>query len=319
LKRYKCSDTAGLLAAVILVFTVFSCLYPNMLTLFNIKNIFVQVSTTAIAAAGMTFAMTAGVFDLSIGSIQALLSVIIAQVGLQFGLATGISAAAAAAVFCGVINGLVVVKLKIQAFAATLVTMIILRGAAVLLAHGKEIPIYNMGSIKFFSSGTILEIPVPIVMMILVYAVSFAAYEYTEFGMYMRSVGSNLKAAEISGICTGKYLILAFVCTAVGTVFSTVITTSQIMFGKGTIGEDFAMDVITTVVLGGTVLTGGKGNLFGTLAASLLIAVIKNGLNIGGMNTYYQQLVIGIVFIAALVFNNGKNLHAFRKKTEGRE
>ena len=78
------------------------------------------------------------------------------------------------------------------------------------------------------------------------------------------------------------------------------------------------MDVITTVVLGGTVLTGGKGNLFGTMAASLLIAVIKNGLNISGVNTYYQQLVIGIVFIAALVLNNGKNLQIFGEKTERR-
>lgn len=318
MKRFRFSDTAGLFGAIILVFIIFSCLQPNMLTPFNIKNIFVQVSITAIAAAGMTFAMTAGVFDLSIGSIQALLSVVIARIGLQFGLAAGITAAFAVAVFCGIINGVIVVNLKIQAFAATLVTMIVIRGIAILLAHGKEIPIYNMNSIKFFSSGTILGIPVPIIIMILVYAVSFIVYEYTEFGMYMRSVGSNLRASTVSGINTGKYLIFAFVCTAVGTVFSTVIMTSQIMFGKGTVGEDFAMDVITTVVLGGTVLTGGKGNLFGTMAASLLIAVIKNGLNISGVNTYYQQLVIGIVFIAALVLNNGKNLQIFGEKTERR-
>lgn len=317
MKLKKYSDSLGLVAVVILLYLVFSCVQPKMLTLFNIKSILVQVSITAIAAAGMTFAMTAGVFDLSIGSIQALLSVVIAQVGLRYGLAAGILAAVMVALLCGILNGLIVVKLKIQAFAATLVTMIIIRGIAILISEGKEIPIYSMGVIKIFSSGNLLGIPVPIIIMAVVYAVSIVLYYQTEFGMRMRSVGSNPGASAVSGIKTDKYLILAFICTAGLTVLSTIITTSQVMFGKGTIGEDFAMDVITTVVLGGTVLAGGKGNLTGTLAAAILVAVIKNGLNITGVNTYYQQMVIGTIFILALIMNNIKVLRAGRWKAGG--
>ncbi len=317
MKLKKNSDTLGLLLVMIVLFLVFAFLQPNMLTLFNIKSILVQVSITAIAAAGMTFAMTAGVFDLSIGSIQALLSVVLAQIGLRFGLTAGILAAFMVALLCGLLNGLIVVRLKIQAFAATLVTMIIIRGIAILMAEGKEIPIYNMSDIKFFSSGKLFGIPVPIIIMTAVYILSFLLYEQTEFGMRMRSVGSNPRASAVSGIKTEKYLMLSFVCTAVMTVLSTIIMTSQVMFGKGTIGEDFAMDVITTVVLGGTVLTGGKGNLSGTLAAAILIAVIKNGLNITGVNSYYQQMVIGAVFILALIMNNVKVLRANGQKTRG--
>ena len=105
----------------------------------------------------------------------------------------------------------------------------------------------------------------------------------------------------------------AFVLTAVTAVFSSLIKTAQVMFGKATIGEDFALDVMTTVILGGTVITGGKGNLTGTLIASVLIAVIKNGLNINNVNSYYQQLAIGIILIFALVVNGMKSMKNARQ------
>ena len=302
------SENISLGAVIIVLFAVFSVMQPNMMTAFNIKNILVQVSLTAIAAAGMTFAYTAGVFDRSIGSILALVSVVVARVATAAGLFPAILAAFAIAVMVGIINGLIVTKLQIQAFAATLVTMILIRGIAVLLANGADVPLYSMTSVKFISSGSVAGIPLPILLTILVYACAYFIYHATAFGMKIRSVGSNSDASRISGIKTNRMIVAAFVLTAVTAVFSSLIKTAQVMFGKATIGEDFALDVMTTVILGGTLITGGKGNLTGTLIASILIAVIKNGLNINNVNSYYQQLVIGVILIFALVVNGIKTM-----------
>ncbi|MGI6011615.1 MAG: ABC transporter permease [Ruminococcus sp.] len=307
------SENISLAAVVVLLFIIFSILQPNMMTVFNIKNILVQVSLTAIAAAGMTFAYTAGVFDMSVGSILALVSVVVAKVATTAGVFPAIVAAFVIAVIVGVVNGLIVTKLGIQAFAATLVTMILIRGIAVLMADGADVPLYSVNAIKFISSGTILGIPFPILLTVLIYAVSYFLYYKTAFGMKIRSVGSNGDASRISGIRTERMVLAAFVMTAVTAVFSSLIKTAQVMFGKATIGEDFALDVMTTVILGGTVITGGKGNLTGTLIASVLIAVIKNGLNINNVNSYYQQLAIGLILIFALVFNGMKSMKNARQ------
>ena len=309
-KLSRQSENISLVAVIVVLFIIFTILQPNMMTLFNIKNILVQVSLTAIAAAGMTFAYTAGVFDMSVGSILALISVVVAKVATTAGVVPAIGAAFLIAVVVGILNGLIVTKLGIQAFAATLVTMILIRGIAVLMADGADVPLYSVNAIKFISSGTILGIPFPIILTVLVYAASYFLYYKTEFGMKIRSVGSNGDASRISGIRT---ITAAFVLTAVTAVFSSLIKTAQVMFGKATIGEDFALDVMTTVILGGTVITGGKGNLTGTLIASVLIAVIKNGLNINNVNSYYQQLAIGIILIFALVFNGMKSMKNARQ------
>lgn len=311
-------ENLSLVAVIVVLFIGFTILQPNMMTAFNIKNILVQVSLTAIAAAGMTFAYTAGVFDMSVGAILALISVVVAKVATTAGIIPALIIAFVIGIVVGIVNGLIVTKLGIQAFAATLVTMILIRGFAVLLADGADIPLYSLEGIKFISSGTILGIPFPILMMIAVYLVSFFIYNKTALGMQIRSVGSNQEASRISGIRTDRMVIAAFILTAVTAVCSSLIKTAQVMFGKATIGEDFALDVMTCVILGGTSITGGRGNLTGTLIASILIAVIKNGLNINNVNSYYQQLTIGIILILALIFNGVKAMKSEQKvKREG--
>lgn len=312
------SENISLAVVIVVLFAVFTILQPNMMTVFNIKNILIQVSLTAIAAAGMTFAYTAGVFDMSVGSILALVSVVVAKIATTVGVFPAIIAAVVIAVLVGLLNGLIVTKLGIQAFAATLVSMILIRGVAVLLADGADIPLYSMAAIKFISSGSILGIPFPIILTIVVYVISYFLYYKTEFGMKIRSVGSNAEASRISGIRTERMILAAFILTAVTAVLSSLIKTAQVMFGKATIGEDFALDVMTTVILGGTSINGGRGNLTGTLIAAILIAVIKNGLNINNVNSYYQQLAIGVILILALIFNGVKAMkNAQQVKREG--
>lgn len=316
-KRRIDFNTLSLLVVTVALFIIFTILQPNMATVFNIRNILVKVSLTAIAAAGMTFAYTAGVFDMSIGSILALVSVFMAKVASTKGLLPAIIIGVAVGVAVGIANGLIVTKLHIQAFAATLVSMIIIRGIAVLMSSGADIPLYGMTSVKFISSGTVFGIPFPIILMVLVYAVCYFVYYKTAFGMKVRSVGSNKAAAHTSGIKVDRIVIAVFVLTALTAVVSSFMKTAQVMFGKASIGEDFALEVMTTVVLGGTAIKGGSGNLTGSLIASILITVIRNGLNLLNVNTYYQQLVIGIVFILALILNGIREMRAQSKLKEG--
>ena len=316
----KQSQNISLIVVIVILIIVFTMLQPNMLTLFNIKNILVQVSLTAIAGAGMTFAYTAGVFDMSIGSMLALTSIIIAKVVTTWGLFPAILISIAIAVLVGLFNGLIVTKLNIQPFAATLVTMILLRGCAMLMSQGADISLYTFSEVKFISSGSILGVPFPVVLMILVYVIAFFIYYETELGMQMRSVGSNSTSAKISGINTDKIVSIAFVMTALTTVMASFIKTAQVMFGKSSIGEDFPLSIMTVTILGGTLVTGGYGNLAGTLISAILIAVIKNELNINNVNSYYQDLVIGTILVLALVFNGIKTLREERRiKSEGQQ
>lgn len=302
------TQNISLIVVIAVLLFVFSILQPNMLTLFNIKNILVQVSLTAIAGVGMTFAYTAGVFDMSIGSMLALISIIIAKTVTTWGLLPAILVTIITAIVIGLINGLIVTKLKIQAFAATLITMILIRGMAMLMAGGADISLYSYKSVKFISSGSILGVPFPVILTILVNAAAFFIYYKTKLGMQIRSVGSNLTASRISGIKTDKIIIISFIMTALTTVIASFIKTAQVMFGKSSIGEDFPLTIMTVVILGGTSVSGGYGNLAGTLISAILIAVIKNGLNINNVSSYYQDFVIGMILIFALVYSGIKSL-----------
>lgn len=312
------TQNISLIVVILILLAVFTALQPNMLTFFNIQNILIQVSLTAIVGAGMTFAYTAGVFDMSVGSTLALISIIVAKSVTLWGLLPAILLSIVAGLLVGLANGLIVTKLKIQAFAATLVTMILVRGTAMLLAQGADVSLYSYKSIKFISSGSVLGIPFPVFLTILVFILSFFIYYKTKLGMQMRSVGSNPSASRISGINTDRVVILSFIMTSLTTVLASFIKTAQVLFGKSSIGEDFPLDIMTVVILGGTSVSGGYGNLAGTLIAATLIAIIKNGLNINNVSSYYQDLIIGLILIVALVFSGIKSLQEEKKvKMEG--
>ncbi|MBR2188427.1 MAG: ABC transporter permease [Eubacterium sp.] len=313
----KQSETLSLAVVIVILVVVFSILNSNMLTIFNLKNVLVQASLTAIAAAGMTFAYTAGVFDMSVGSLLALTSVLLAKLVIAYNLGAAVAAGIALAVITGTINGLIVTKIKVQAFAATLVTMILIRGIAVLISDGTDVSLFAYSSVKFISSGTIFMIPFPIILTAAVYLISGFIYHFTTLGMKIRAIGSNMESARISGINTDLVIIQAFIMTSVTAVIASFINTAQVMFGKATIGENFPLDVMTIVILGGTSINGGYGNLKGSLVASLLVAIIKNGLNINNVNSYFQNLVIGIILISALVYNGVKEKRAAKNVRRG--
>jgi ribose transport system permease protein len=291
-------------AVAAVTLAVFAILTPKILSGANIVNLLTNAATVAIAAAGMTFAITGGGFDLSIGSTLALTTCILGKLIPQIGLWGAIAVALAVGAGLGAMNGVIITKFRIQTFVATLSTMIIFRGLALIYTQGHDATLYSYLDIKVFTGGDILKLPVPIVLTALVFLAAFAVYRWTPFGVRVRSIGSNIAASRISGIRVDRTLIGIFVITSVTTVLSGTLLTSQLLTGNGRVGQGFELEAITATILGGTSLSGGRGNIWGTLVAALLLTIIANGLNLMGLPDQYQRLAKGLIFIVALTFDS---------------
>lgn len=290
----------GIFFLFIIIFGVFTILIPRIASPVNLLNILVQSSIVSIAAAGMTLAITSGGFDLSVGSVYALVTCVLGKVTPSSGLAAAILAALAVSVLCGLINGLIITKLRVQTFVATLATMIIFRGAAFIYTGGRDVELYGLPAIKIFTAGRVWGLPVPLLMTLAVFTVIYLLYRYTPFGLHVRAIGSNEPATITSGIRVDRIKIWVFIITAASVALSGLIGTAQLLTGNGRLGTDLALQAIAAVILGGTSLSGGRGRLAGTLTASILLATIGNGLNLLGVSAAYQDLSTGSILIVAL-------------------
>ena len=307
-------DAAGIYMFLGVVFIVFAILTPDLLKINNIRNLFSQAAVAAIAAAGMTFAITSGGFDLSVGSTMSVVSCLIViftktfaenvpemSAGLRMAIVLAI--VMAVSVVLGIINGLIITKLKIQTFIATLATMVIFRGFALIITRGKIISISAHHEFKVFAVGW-----APAVMIAVVFIFAFLLYKYTKFGVGVRAVGSNISAARISGLAVDKTMILVFIMTSVTASISGILMTSQLMMGSGSLASGAELDVIAPTILGGTALAGGKGNVWGTAAAAILLALISNGLDLLGTPESYQKLINGLILVFALALGGFREL-----------
>lgn len=300
MRLWKTWDSVGIYIISFITLIIFSVLAPNILSVDNIINMLVQVSIVAIAAAGMTFAITTGGFDLSVGSILSLTTCIIAINIPYIGVWGSIGLALLGSIVLGIINGIIITKFKIQTFVATLATMIIYRGLSLIYTHGEDVTLINYRNFKVFSSGEIFSIPMPIIITVLVFSILYVVYKYTIFGIYIRSAGSNSAAARNTGLKVDKTIIFIFVITAITSSISGIIQGSQLLTGSAKFGMGFELEVITAVILGGTSIRGGSGNLWGTLCAAIMLGIIKNGLNLLGISDDYQKLITGLILVLAL-------------------
>jgi len=284
----------------ILVFALFAILAPALCTSDSIRNILVNASLTAISGCGMTFAITLGGFDLSVGSIMALSTCVIAKLVPVIGIPAAILLAFAVSAVVGLLNGLIITKLKIQTFVATLATQVIIKGLALIYTGGLSVSIFSYTQLKLFSSARFLGIPLPVLITVVVYLVCQFLYNRCKFGVYLRAAGSNEKAARLSAVPVERITICAFIITALTSCLSGVITVSQVLTANASTGGSFALNAITVVVLGGTSLSGGSGFLGGSVVAAILISIIENGLTLLGYSDDIQRLVIGCILIASL-------------------
>jgi ribose transport system permease protein len=289
--------------------------WPNFLKLGNLLNIANQIAVIAIIAIGMTMVIIAGGIDLSVGSLVALSAVVAAR--LIRDLAGGTAADPAGLVLCsvaaigvcgaaGAINGAFVTMLRIPPFIVTLAMMSIASGLAFMVTDGEtinEIP----ASIERLTRGTSLAgLPSAVVLMLALYAIAHVVMSRTTFGRYLYAVGGNPKAAWLCGLPVRRVVLASYIISGALAGLAGVLMVSQYRSGGPTYGTTYELQVIAAVVVGGTSLAGGQGRMFGTLLGALLIAVVQNGMNLMGISSNPQKVVLGLVILAAAVIDRLK-------------
>lgn len=297
----------GLIAILLIIFGFFSLLIPKLyFTWPNLRDMIRFSSYVGIGAIGMTFCIMTGNFDISVGSMLALAGVLGASVALKAGGILGVIITMAAATLLGVINGLFVTKLKIPAFITTLGMYFIFRALAYIYTNNNPQYIQDRFWI-FLGNGSFLGIPLPIYIMALCYVIAYLMLRKAPFGRYILAIGTNSRAAALSGINVDNIKILVFTLIGVFVGVSAVLNGSMLgAANPGMMGDGYEFQVITAVVLGGTALTGGSGSLGGTLIAAMVIVFLKTGMSNAQVNSYWQQVATGLVLIVAVSLNKLK-------------
>ena len=284
-----------------------SILSPSFLTTKNIFNVLRQTAVNAIIAAGMTFVILTGGIDLSVGSILAISSAVCASMlvsGTHIIVAVIIALVIGAVV--GFLNGFVISKGKLQPFIATLATMTILRGLTLVFTDGKPITLGSGDLAVTFGKiggGTILKVPIPVIIMIVVFLVCGYVLKNTIMGRHIYALGSNEDAAKLSGLNTDKIKIAVYTVSGILAAVAGIILTSRLYSAQPTAGDGYELDAIAAVVLGGTSLTGGKGKISKTIVGALIIGVLSNALNLLDVSSYYQMMVKGVVILIAVLLD----------------
>lgn len=293
----------GIFIAFVLLMVVLTFLSDSFLTVSNILNIARQVSINAILAAGMTFVILTAGIDLSVGSVVAFSGAIIAGL-LSTGrpLLIGIGGGLVLGALLGLVDGVVVTKGRVQPFIATLAMLTIARGATLVYTDGR--PITGLpDAFVWLGAGEVARIPVPVIIMALVFFISYVILTQTVLGRYVYAIGGNEEAARLSGVNVTFYKTLVYVMSGVLSALSGVILTARLNSAQPTAGLGYELDAIAAVVLGGTTLAGGEGSIGGTLLGAFIIGVLNNGLNLLNVSSFYQQVVKGVVILLAVLLD----------------
>jgi len=284
---------------VALLFVLFSSFSNRFYSFDNILTILQQVSVPLIVAMGMTFVILAGSIDLSVGSIVGLGGVLFAGMSIKFGV-FAFFIGGLGGLLCGIINGLLFVKAKIPSFITTLATLTIVRGVVYIYSRGISIPI-NDPALRIFGTQKILGIPLIFIFAFFIFLLCYFIDCNTIFGEHIRAIGSNEQAAKYSSVAVEKTKFLAMALSGFFSGFGGAILASRVGAASPYAGIGMELNIITIVVLGGTVLTGGIGGIKGTILGALAITFLSNGLNVIGVNPEFQYVIRGVILWIAVM------------------
>ena len=278
-------------------------LTPYFMTVSNLLNIAEQTSINAIVAVGMTFVILSGGIDLSVGSIVALSGVVLGS-ALQGGQPVPVALLLALVVglACGLGNGALISWGGLPPFIVTLGTMSIARGAALLYTEGRPVSGFD-AAFRVLATGRVGFIPAPVIAMVVVYAIAHFGLTRTTFGRYVYAIGGNEEATRLSGVAIRFHKTMIYGVSGLMSAAAAVILTARLNSAQPIAGMMYELDAIAATVIGGTSLMGGDGSLGGTLVGALIMGVLRNGLNLLGVSSFIQQLVIGAVIILAVLMD----------------
>ncbi len=294
--------------AVAIECIAFSFLSSSFLTLNNFVNVTLQVAIYGILAIGMTVVMITGGIDLSIGSVVALVGVVAAILSKKALLPTDIMvvtamlAGMAVGIATGALSGGLIARFSIPPFIVTLAMMTICRGLVFIITGGfteGELPPH----FGLLGRGHLWFIPVPVVIMALLFAAGHVLLQQTAFGRHIYALGGNEEASRLSGIRVRRTKVLVYSLNGLLAGLAGVTLAARLGAGAPASGLGYELDVIAAVVVGGTSLNGGRGSVLGTLAGTVFIGVLNNGLNLANVDPYTQKVALGVVILAAVWFD----------------
>ncbi|WP_338055317.1 ABC transporter permease subunit [Shimazuella alba] len=299
----------GSTIGLVLIITIVSALSSDFLTINNLLNVLRQVSINALIAFGMTFVILTGGIDLSVGSMLALSSAMVAQLmakGVDFVPALLIGVIGGA--IMGAFNGLMITKGKVAPFIATLASLTIFRGFTLVFTNGSPITGMNNDlSFQMFGKGYLFGIPIPVVTMLVVFAILLFVLRKTVFGRQTYAIGGNEEASILAGIKVDRVKVVIYSISGALSALAGIILISRLNSADPNAGASYELDAIAAVVLGGTSLSGGKGSILGTLIGALIIGVLNNGLNLLNVSPFYQLVVKGFVILLAVLIDRKKS------------
>jgi ribose transport system permease protein len=296
-------DRWGIAAILVLLLTLTPLMAPGFLRVENLQSVLRESAYLGIVAAGMTFAIASGAFDLSVGGQLALVSVVSLMGFAAGGTGLAVAAAIATGVACGLVNAGLVTGLRVPPFVATLGTLFAFRGVAYILTQDgpKTLPYEQIGS-PFVKIGglNVAGVPLPFLVMLAVYGASWILMRRTATGRRLLAYGSSPHAATYCGISANRVRVTVFVLVGLSVGIAALTYITRVWTADGSAQDGFELKVIAAVVLGGTSLSGGKGTLVGTFSAVLLVSVLNDVLVDQGVPSAYQRIVLGCVLIVAL-------------------
>lgn len=301
---------------LVILLVLFTILAPEFLTANNLSILAKHVAISALLAVGMTFTVLTAGIDLSVGSIAGLGGMVAGYLltqGIMLGSAVHypsvpivILITVCACLVVGLINGWLVAKAGVAPFIATLGTLYIARGAALLISNGKTFPglggssAHGNTGFPAFGQSFILHIPTPVWMMLAVFAFAWVVATKTPFGRHVYAIGGNERAARLAGIRVPRVVLATYVFSSICAALVGLIIASQLEASHPATGESFELNAIAAVVLGGTSLMGGRGSVTGSLIGAFVIGVLADGLVMLGVSEFWQMVIKGLVIVFAV-------------------
>jgi ribose/xylose/arabinose/galactoside ABC-type transport system permease subunit len=293
----------AIVLAIIIECAVFAYLSETFLTVNNLLNIGVSIAVIGILSVGMTFVILTGGIDLGVGSVLALAGVVAAMITADTGsYGAGFAAAIAIGVGWGAFNGGFVAYAKVPPFVVTLAVLTIARGLAFILSEGRSIGNLPDG-FAWLGKTSYFGIPLAVLIMGASFLAGWFVLAHTRFGRYVYAVGGNAEASFLAGINVKSTLLKVYILNGLLTGVAAVVLASRLGAGVPNSGVQYELDVIAAVVVGGTSLAGGRGSVVFTLFGAIFIGILNNGLNLAGIDSYLQKIVLGGVILLAVLID----------------
>lgn len=300
-RRRSAPELAALLLVLVALIVFFSVQSPYFMTKDNIINVLTAIAVTGIIAIPGTMLLIAGQVDLSVGSGAAFCGVMMATVAQNHAIVVGVLVAVGLGILIGLVNGLLVTVLRVNALIATLGMLAVLRGLTEVRANGGTVTLANFSGLG--TARPFLSIPMPVFLVVGIVILAVLLMRYTVFGRSLYAAGSNPIAARLVGVRGSKMIVIAFVASGLGVALSGLILDSQLSAASPNAATGLELSVVTAIVLGGASLSGGRGTIQGTVVGLLIIGVLNNGLTLLNVSSFYQQVASGALLILAVSFD----------------